>query len=163
MFVFWGVFIAAGCVDWRYRRIPNSINSLLFICAVLSQLSTAQVMPISLFLINICIALCLSLPGYFKGVLGGGDVKLLLAVSPAWTPIFFLASFATGILALTLLMFCSTLLRNNTSISTYETCLDVDSTTENTHQVFRRGLPLASALCIGAILCSALNMYIISS
>jgi prepilin peptidase CpaA len=163
MLVFWSVLIAAGCFDWRYRRIPNSINVALFICAVFGQLNTAQPMPASLFLINICIALCLSLPGYFKSVLGGGDVKLLFAVSPAWSPMFFLTSFATGILALTLLMFCSSLLRNKTSLSTYESCLDLDSSDENTPQVFRRGLPLASALCIGSILCAALNMYIISS
>jgi prepilin peptidase CpaA len=163
MLAFWSVLIAAGCFDWRYRRIPNSINLGLFICAVFSQLNTAQIMPASLFLINICIAVCLSLPGYYKGVLGGGDVKLLFAVCPAWSPIFFLTSFATGVLVLTLLMFCSSLLTNKTSLSTYESCLDADSSDENTPQVFRRGLPLASALCIGAILCAAINKYIISS
>lgn len=163
MLAFWSVLIAAGCFDWRYRRIPNSINVGLFICAMFSQLNSVQIMPASFFLINICIALCLSLPGYYKGVLGGGDVKLLFAVCPAWSPMFFLTSFASGILVLTLLMFCSSLLTNKTSLSTYESCLNVDSSDENTPQAFRRGLPLASALCIGAILCAAINKYIISS
>lgn len=159
MAIFWSVFFIAGYVDWHYRRIPNRVNALLFICAVFSQLSAEQVMPISFLLMNITIALCLSLPGYFKGVLGGGDIKLLLAVCPAWSPIFFLASFATGILVLTLLMFCSSLLRSRYSISTNKSHLSFVLADDKTKAVFRNGLPLASALCLGALLCAFLSMF----
>ena len=54
-------------------------------------------------LLNIVAAVCITLPGYFKGVLGGGDVKLLLALSPAWTTMQLLFAFSAGVISLLLM------------------------------------------------------------
>lgn len=86
-----------GYIDLKTRRIPNYANIALLGTALLCQAS-----PISptfeMVAANFGLGLMLTLPGYFRGVLGGGDVKLLAVLSPAWSPLFLFGSFAVGVL-----------------------------------------------------------------
>jgi len=78
-----------GYVDAKTRRIPNQANIALFCAALLCHASPASP-SFAMVAANIGLGLMLTLPGYFRDVLGGGDVKLLAALSPAWSPLFFI-------------------------------------------------------------------------
>jgi prepilin peptidase CpaA len=101
--------------------------------------------------INAIIGLALTLPGFMKGVVGGGDVKLMLAISPLWPPIQLLWIFSAGILSLMLLMslahFISTM--SLTKVRCPASYLTATS--------LQRGLPLGSAIAMGAIFISLFN------
>ena len=86
-----------GYVDLKTRRIPNYANMALLGAALLCQASSSSP-SLGVVVANIGLGLILSLPGYFTGVLGGGDVKLLVALSPAWDPLFLFGSFAAGVI-----------------------------------------------------------------
>jgi len=86
-----------GYVDAKTRRIPNQANIALFCAALLCHASPASP-SFAMVAANIGLGLMLTLPGYFRDVLGGGDVKLLAALSPAWSPLFLFGSFAVGVL-----------------------------------------------------------------
>lgn len=87
--------------DWQYRRIPNYIN--VAIAALSIALCFFTDVKLGQLLLNIAVALCICLPGYMKGVLGGGDVKLLLALAPAWSTMQMLFAFSTGVISLVLI------------------------------------------------------------
>lgn len=91
------LLIWVGYVDIKTRRIPNQTNIALFCTALLCQASSAAP-SFAMVVANLGLGLLLTLPGYIKGVLGGGDVKLLAALSPAWGPFFLFGSFAVGVL-----------------------------------------------------------------
>lgn len=106
MALYWGSLIALawiGVRDWRQRRITNP--SLIVLAAASLVYTTFwggltwQQVGLNLF-----IGLAITLPGYIRGVVGGGDVKLMIALAPLWPPMTLLATFAAGTVATVLIL-----------------------------------------------------------
>ncbi|MBD2858480.1 prepilin peptidase [Spongiibacter sp. KMU-158] len=93
-----------GIIDWRKRRIANLILLPLFAAGLLKTYSENS---LSFSMTAICIAcgLALTLPGYIKGIVGGGDIKLMVALSPAWQIQELLFVFVSGVLVLAPILF----------------------------------------------------------
>lgn len=144
MLAFWALLLVIGCIDWQQRRIPNSLCALLLLSAVYAHLITGQSIATSAVLVNLAIALLLCLPGYFKGVLGGGDVKLMIALVPAWSTLFLLQAFALGVLSVALLMVVQSYLVRPTALTE-------PNTEYGTERSFARGLPLGTAMAVGGL------------
>lgn len=123
------ILVLVACTDWRDRRIPNKLNLLLLLLSAISFASNNGI-SVSQWAINLCIASVLGLPGYLSGHLGGGDVKLLLALSPLWPPMSFLWAFSAGVLTLTLIIVAIDVIQQRNTLK-------------------ERGLPLGTALCLG--------------
>lgn len=73
----WALLIAV--VDWRWRKVPNSLLLALLLPALgmlLLQGQGLQSAGWSSSLLGALIALALTLPGYMLSRLGAGDVKL---------------------------------------------------------------------------------------
>lgn len=140
--IFW-----IGYIDWQSRRIPNYLVLILAgWAAVYAAFSTEINMQI--VVMNIGIAIALTLPGYLKGIVGGGDVKLMLAISPLWPPIYLLNVFAIGIGSLILLM---TMTYYVPKLSLPKASYPASKKITNP---FERGIPLASAIALGALFMS---------
>lgn len=92
-----------GSIDWHRRQIPNHLLSILLIAAAFTAAASAQ-FDIKTIALNVVIGLALALPGYIKGVVGGGDVKLMLAISPLWPTSQLLVIFVSGVLSTVCLM-----------------------------------------------------------
>jgi prepilin peptidase CpaA len=125
------LLMLVGYIDWSRRRIPNILNATLFVWSLVVFFAGFGINTYQ-WLINIALALAITLPGYLSGRLGGGDVKLLLALSPLWPPMKMLAIFAFGVLSMAMLMSLAGLSGRRASY----------------HQ---RGLPLGTAVFLGAI------------
>ena len=101
MIILW--LMACAYMDAREQRVPNALTLPMMALALLqlalhqSSLSNA---PASAALIAAGLALVLTLPGFILARLGGGDVKLLLALGLASSPPVVLASFIYGSVAL---------------------------------------------------------------
>lgn len=148
-----------GARDWRQRRITNSSLLALAIPALVyagfwGGLTWQQVG------LNVLIGLALTLPGYVRGAVGGGDVKLMIAVAPLWPPLTMLIIFAAGTAAAVLILQLFRLIEhfadrekggNATHFvgATYghiATCVQTPSGNS------APGLPLGSAIALGALL-----------
>lgn len=144
------ILLVIAYIDWKQRRISNSwlivLSGWAAYYAALSPEISLQVIAI-----NAIIGLALTLPGFMKGVVGGGDVKLMLAISPLWPPIQLLWVFSAGILSLLLLMSLAHLI--STMSLTKVRC----PASYLTATSLQRGLPLGSAIAIGAIFISLFN------
>ena len=124
-----------GYVDLKTRRIPNYANIAVFLAALLCQASEQAPATLAITA-NVVFALVLTLPGYFGGVLGGGDVKLMVALSPAWPPLFLFGSFAIGVLAVGIIM----------------------AARSRSGRINNPSLPLATCMALGAMLLMALRL-----
>lgn len=71
--------------DLRTKKIKNLTNILILIVGVLVALSPLSTTGWTDIFISIAYAFALTLPLFFLKVLGGGDVKLFVAVSPLIT------------------------------------------------------------------------------
>lgn len=144
------ILIVIAYIDWKQRRIPNS---WLIVLAGWAACYAAFYSDISLkvIAINVTIGLALTLPGYMKGIVGGGDVKLMLAIAPLWSPIQLLWVFSTGILSLLLLMSSAHLISKMSLIKAHYPVTNLIATS------FQRGLPLGSAIAMGATFISLFN------
>lgn len=151
MLAFWALLLAIGYYDWQHRRISNHLCALLLLSIACNSLIVGQSIPISAVLVNLAIALLLTLPGYCKGVLGGGDVKLMIVLAPAWQPLFLLQAFTIGVLGLALFMTVKTYL-GKAYVRTAPT-FGVDR-----ERGYSRGLPLGTAMAMGGLLGSALSL-----
>lgn len=151
MLAFWALLLAIAYYDWQHRRISNHLCALLLLSIACNSLIVGQSIPISAVLVNLVIALLLTLPGYCKGVLGGGDVKLMIVLAPAWQPLFFLQAFAIGVLGLVLLMTARTYFSKTNA----RTAPNFGADNERT---FSRGLPLGTAMAMGGLVGSALSL-----
>lgn len=77
----WGLLFSAMVFDWRARRIPNWLNLGVFVlCASVLGLGDAIYWREVLTLFALCALLLGGL--FYRGLLGGGDVKLVLALVP---------------------------------------------------------------------------------
>ena len=74
-----------GVRDWRQRRITNP--SLIILAALsLVHMSFWGGLTWQQVGLNLFIGLAITLPGYIRGVVGGGDVKLMISLAPLWPP-----------------------------------------------------------------------------
>ena len=150
-----------GARDWRQRRITNT--SLLFLSIpglVYAGFFGGPAWPqVGL---NLFIGLALTLPGYIRGVVGGGDVKLMVAVAPLWPPLTLLVIFAAGTIAVALMLqFCRYMQQHPGSAiegnapplgapcSHNPACLEAPGGACGKDTF---GLPLGSAIALGALL-----------
>mgnify|MGYP001952333287 CR=1 FL=1 len=126
------LLLVLAYVDWSSRRIPNALNLALFIASLSIFLGSGGISAYQ-WVVNIVLALAITLPGYLSNNMGGGDVKLLLALSPLWPPTSLLCVFASGTLMLACIM---TLIEK--------------ATRHDNHRA--RGLPIGTAVSLGAAL-----------
>ncbi|ABI57507.1 prepilin peptidase [Alkalilimnicola ehrlichii MLHE-1] len=102
-----------GYWDARHRRIPNLLTLPAALAglayAVVTQTAALGELPWGAVAAGAAIALVLTLPGFALGKLGGGDVKLLLAIGllgghPAVLSSFVVAAFTVTGLFLALIL-----------------------------------------------------------
>ncbi|WP_320838059.1 A24 family peptidase [Zhongshania sp.] len=136
--------VAIGYIDWQHRRIPNSYLLVLLGLGTYSML-IIEGSSLTTVLINIVISLALTLPGYIRGLLGGGDVKLMLAITPLYAPLQLLLVFSIGIGSLLLLMAFIHIAQRMPLTKAYCPNMAVQQSP------FRRGLPLGTAVVLGAL------------
>ncbi|WP_051170797.1 prepilin peptidase [Spongiibacter marinus] len=117
-------------VDWSSRRIPNALNLALFIASLSIFIGSSGISAYQ-WVVNIVLALTITLPGYLSNNMGAGDVKLLMALSPLWPPTTLLFVFASGTLMLSFIMI-----------------LIEKSKRHDNHRA--RGLPIGTAVSLGA-------------
>lgn len=146
------LLLMIGYIDWQHRRIPNSIVIAL---AGLAACFAAFPSGVNFqhIAVNICIGLALTLPGYIKGIVGGGDVKLMLAISPLWPPLQLLSVFSIGVFSLLLLMSFTNLISKMSLTKAY-----YPSNTNLTSASFKRGIPLGSAIALGALFTTVITL-----
>ncbi|WP_372877328.1 prepilin peptidase [Spongiibacter marinus] len=126
------LLVVLAYVDWSSRRIPNALNLALFIASLGIFVGSSGISAYQ-WVVNIVLALAITLPGYLSNNMGGGDVKLLLALSPLWPPTTLLFAFASGTLTLAFIM---TLIKKIKQ--------------HDKHRA--RGLPIGTAISLGAAL-----------
>ena len=143
--------------DWRYRRIPNLAVFALLLCALLrwSQFSGVELERVlEVHGINVLLALLIAIPGTMKSIFGAGDTKLLSVLALLWPTDQFLQAFSIGILALlagcivhdTLKIRRQPALTGNAAGGAMPTMAELRL----------RGLPLGTALALGALLSIAI-------
>ncbi|MEO6698032.1 MAG: A24 family peptidase [Paraperlucidibaca sp.] len=105
MLVIWLWLVACAVVDAREQRVPNALT-LSFMMLALLQLMIYQLTlagaPASQGIIAAGLALLLTLPGFILGRMGGGDVKLLVALGFASSPSLVVGGFIYATVALVL-------------------------------------------------------------
>ncbi len=81
--------------DFRSRKVHNSLNVTIFIVALIGSFIHLGFSGSTQILVSIFAAISFCLPLYLMRALGGGDFKLLLALSPlmswpavGWTLVF---------------------------------------------------------------------------
>jgi len=74
------VLCAASWMDWRYRRIPNSLLLPSFFLALVLNFRTLGINGIILTLAGLTIGFSLLIIPYLLGGIGAGDVKLLMVI-----------------------------------------------------------------------------------
>ena len=95
--VFTALVLAAAWSDLRSRRIPNALTVSGLAAALLLR-GIAGPEALIEGLIGVLLALVLTLPFLMLGVIGGGDVKLLMAIAGFMGPRHFL--WAAAIIAI---------------------------------------------------------------
>ncbi|CAA0107884.1 prepilin peptidase [Zhongshania aliphaticivorans] len=145
------ILILIGIIDWNSRRIPNKYLLILAGWAACYAAFSSEVNAKHI-VINIGIGLALTIPGYIKGIVGGGDVKLMLAIAPLWPPLQLLSVFSIGIFSLLLLMSFTHLASRMSLIKAHYA-----NTTNLPSASFKRGIPLGSAVALGAVFVTAFN------
>lgn len=145
------VLLLIGFIDYQQRRIPNGLLILLLGVVLFNHYTRPQVDG-DQWLINIVLALVLTAPGYIKGVMGAGDVKLLLVSSAVWPPIVFLLVFSAGILLLSAVMYTPKLVgKFRAAVPTHSGTVNINPTEGS----IDRGLPVGTAVFLGATLFTA--------
>ncbi|MFT6476159.1 MAG: prepilin peptidase CpaA [Zhongshania aliphaticivorans] len=147
------LLLIIGYIDWQQRRIPNSVVVILAGWAAYSAAFSSEISAQHIA-INIGIALILTLPGYIRGIVGGGDVKLMLVIAPLWAPLQLLSIFSIGIFSLLLLMTFTHLF---SQMKMSLTKAHYPHTTPTATTPFKRGVPLGSAIALGAVIVTMLN------
>lgn len=96
MLMIWIWLTLCAWVDARAQRIPNALTLPMMVLALLSMTVHAQTLAgfsWSMGVYGAAVALALTLPGFILGRLGGGDVKLLVALGLASQPLLILNGF----------------------------------------------------------------------
>jgi prepilin peptidase CpaA len=91
------ILLRIGFSDWHGRKIRNrDVAAVLLIGGLHFLLSGA--IDFAALTAALAIALALTAPGFLLGLVGGGDVKLMLALAPFWPGLQLLAVFTCGVL-----------------------------------------------------------------
>ena len=140
--------------DWRSRRIANGAVLLVLTCALLRWLSMAPAeleRSLAVHGINVLLALLFIVPGALKSAVGAGDAKLLIALALFWSTDDFLQAFSLGVLALWTLCACADAgLRGRLAMAGNGSASPA-ARTSYMRQLSLRGLPLGTALALGAL------------
>ncbi|GAB3374335.1 A24 family peptidase [Spongiibacter taiwanensis] len=151
------VLLLIGAIDWQQRRIPNLLLAVLLGIVVLHRNTMPGPTGIVLFS-NVVFALVVTAPAYAKKILGAGDVKLMLVLSPVWPTVIFLQVFALGILSLVAVM----LLQKIVTQASLVKKLTPSQSPPCGHSFdlrFSRGLPLGTAIALGALITQVLAVF----
>lgn len=88
---------AVAVTDWRSRKIGNRMCCAIALFALLPLVVNGQgLIGGAGWLstgINVLLATLLLMPGWLKGVVGGGDLKLMWALTPIWPVAHYIAVF----------------------------------------------------------------------
>jgi prepilin peptidase CpaA len=128
------LLLRIGYIDWRQRRIAN--RDVVAI-ALVAGLGAALTRPATGIMASCAVALALSLPGFLLGRLGGGDVKLLVAMAPLWSIVELLAIFAGGIIAICMML------------PAFSRRYVLATSGEDRQQYTPAGIPLGTAMMLG--------------
>lgn len=128
------LLLRIGLIDWRIRKIHNT-DVFFLVISTAFYFTLSDIVDLKTMLTNAAIATAITLPGFLRGRVGGGDVKLMLALSPLWTPLQMTGIFSAGVL-LTLVLLQ---LENVTQKHAIQPDLETHTT-----------LPLGTAMMIGA-------------
>lgn len=131
-----------GVIDREQRKIPNHLLAILLLVAALT--AAASGLDLSTIAINAAIGLALTLPGYIKGIVGGGDVKLMLALSPLWPTVQLLLIFAIGVFATVLALRWTDAYQAQHAVLGQHRITDLPTN--------KAGLPLGTAMAAGMCL-----------
>lgn len=112
------LFLSAICVftDRRLGRLPNEVTLTSAVLGLFLETVFGGVDGAERSLLGLALSVILVLPGYFVGLVGGGVVKLLVAVGAIGGPIMVLGSLLAGslmVLAFRMLEIMRTLLTLN--------------------------------------------------
>ena len=135
--------LLAGVIDWRHRRIPNSLVLALLVLSTASAIGTDRLDFIAIT-INVTLGLLLTIPGYAKGLVGGGDIKLMVAISPLWPTLQFLSIFAIGVIVSAIAMYVEQAIYRTRRLYSQAT---LQATSRSL--AIERGLPLGTAIAAG--------------
>lgn len=151
------LLVYIGILDWQHRRIPNLAVVLIGGLAWGSYFLWKP-FDSSTVMINILLAVLLTVPGYLRGIVGGGDVKLMLAIAPLWSSITLLQIFASGVLlTVCLLKLQAPLVARWRGAGPSDTNTDVKPV-----RPANTGLPLGTAIALGAALHLLTGEYLLS-
>lgn len=148
-----------GARDWKQRRITNA--SLIILAALGLACATTWVGPTWKQVgLNLLIGLAITVPGYARGVVGGGDVKLMVAVSALWPTLTLLLIFAVGTLTTVVLMKTFQHLREHGNLGSHTPATQPSHSGDSSpppcssasQQRGVPGLPLGTAMALGALL-----------
>ncbi|MFT4313437.1 MAG: prepilin peptidase [Candidatus Woesearchaeota archaeon] len=99
--------IAGSLTDLRKREVPNWINYTLlasiFLLLAVQSILTYTILPILFGIFGLIFAYIIGAIMYYSGQWGGGDAKMLMAISPAfatYSPMIFQPDYAVNILRL---------------------------------------------------------------
>ena len=158
------ILLCIGAHDWQYRRIPNNWLLALAGLGLTLHLFAAKGLAPSLF-INLAIGLLLTSPGYLRGALGGGDVKLMLAISPLWPPSQLLFIFVSGIAVTAGLLLASRYQRRSAikyalqNEDAYQQSAANDVVRPQHLDQYARGLPLGTAIALGSFILFTIQTF----
>mgnify|MGYP003643316007 CR=1 FL=1 len=96
MWIVWIWLALCAWQDARDQRISNALTLPVMVLAILTMMVKGQTLAGFSSLMGIygaALALMLTLPGFILGRLGGGDVKLLLALGLSTHPMLLLNGF----------------------------------------------------------------------
>jgi prepilin peptidase CpaA len=104
------IVLIAALFDLRYRKIPNWLALTGLLSGIFLNTYLQQWIGLRTSLLGIGVALLVYLPFYLLRAMGGGDVKLMMAVGAlvgpaAWVGIFVITSILGGVIAILLLLF----------------------------------------------------------
>jgi len=91
-----GVVGVACWTDWRERRIPNWLTSSGIGLGVVIHFTQGGMAGVMQSLLGILLGLGLLLILFMRGGIGGGDVKLLMALGALTGPAFLVGAFLLG-------------------------------------------------------------------
>lgn len=143
-----------GIIDWQQRRIPNKLVVLLLAVSCAELLLAAGTLNPAALLLNILIASLLTVPAYFKGIVGGGDVKLMFALVLSWSPFVFISIYALGVAITVIALELEKRLARHTNspVAIKEPTVNGDDSKSD-----KRGLPLGSAMAFGAVIYTTIS------
>jgi prepilin peptidase CpaA len=150
------LLIGVGILDWQHRRIPN-LAVLLIAGLAWGSYFLWKPFDATTVMINILLAVLLTVPGYLRGIVGAGDVKLMLAIAPLWSSISLLQIFASGVL----LTVCLLKLQAPLVASWRGVFAPSSHTDAKPVPPSHTGLPLGTAIALGATLYLLTGEYLL--